>query len=130
MLTINKVFTILCLLCLCVGVRNTLVALKKKSPQINWPCFTWKFFMIWFHKILKLIFQKQPSFPRNICTEHWRKLPNLKAFLEIFLYLKSNDSVEHVLRVLLIMLFIYFRGKIKISHYIWSIYLCRILILI
>ena len=21
-----------------------------------WPCFTWKFFIIWFHKILKLIF--------------------------------------------------------------------------
>ena len=23
-----------------------------------WPCFTWKFFMIWFLKILELIFQK------------------------------------------------------------------------
>ena len=53
----------------------------------HWPCFTWKFFMIWFHKIFKLIFQKQPSCPRNICTEYWRKLPNLTAFLEIFLYI-------------------------------------------
>ena len=26
-----------------------------------------------------------------------KKLPNLTAFLEIFLYLKSNDSVEHYL---------------------------------
>ena len=39
----------------------------------HWSCFTWKFFMIWFHKILK--FLKQLSCPRNICTEHWRKLP-------------------------------------------------------
>ena len=61
-----------------------------------WQCFTWKFFMIWFHKILKLIFKMQPSCPRNICTEHWRKLLNLTAFLEIFLYFKNNDSVEHV----------------------------------
>ena len=45
--------------------------------QSHWPCLTWKFIMIWFHKILKLIFQKQPSCPRVICTEHWKKLPNL-----------------------------------------------------
>ena len=25
----------------------------------HWPCFTWKFFMIWFPKILNLFFQKQ-----------------------------------------------------------------------
>ena len=62
----------------------------------HWPCFTWKFFMIWFHKILKLISQKQPSCPKNICTEHWRKLHYLTAFLEIFLYLKNNDSAKHV----------------------------------
>ena len=53
----------------------------------HWPCFSWKFFMIWFHKILKLIFQKQPSCPRNNCTGHWRKLPNLRALLEISVYL-------------------------------------------
>ena len=51
----------------------------------HWSCFTWKFFMIWFHKILKLIFQKQPSCPRNICTEHWRKLSNLTNFFCHFL---------------------------------------------
>ena len=60
--------------------------------------------MIWFYKILKLIFQKQPSCPRNICTGHLRKLPNLTAFLGIFLYLKNSDSVEHVWKVLLIVL--------------------------
>ena len=62
----------------------------------HWSCFTWKFFMIWFHKILK--FLKQLSCPRNICTEHWRKLPNLTAFLDIYLNLKSknDDSVKHV----------------------------------
>ena len=76
----------------------------------HWPCFTWKFFVIWFHKILKLIFQTKPSCPRNICTEHWRKLPNLSAFLEIFLYLKNNDSVEHVYKVLLCYSFI---SKVK-----------------
>ena len=74
----------------------------------HWSCFTWKFFMIWFHKILKLIFQTQPSCHRNICTEHWRKLPNLTAFLEIYLYLKNNDSIKHVYKVLLNVLFIYF----------------------
>ena len=31
----------------------------------HWLCVTWKFFMIWSHKILKLIFQKQLSCPRN-----------------------------------------------------------------
>ena len=49
----------------------------------------------------------QPSsYAENICTEHWRKLPNLTVFLEI-LYLRNNDSVERVLKVLLIVLFIY-----------------------
>ena len=79
--------------------------------------------MIWFHKVLKLIFQMQPSFPRNICTENWRKLPNFTVFLEIFLYLKNNDSVEHAQKVLLIELFIYFQGKIKFSHCFWSMWL-------
>ena len=51
----------------------------------HWPCFTWKFFIIWFHKILKSILQKPPSSPRNICNKHWRKLPDLAAFLKIFL---------------------------------------------
>ena len=64
---------------------------------LHWPCFTWKFFMTWFTRILKLIYQKQPSCPRNICTEHWTKPPIFTAFLEIFLYLsKNNDPVEHV----------------------------------
>ena len=53
----------------------------------HWPCFTWKFFTKWFHKILKLIFLKQPLCPRSICTQHLRKPPILTAFLEIFLYL-------------------------------------------
>ena len=48
------------------------------------------------HKNLKLLFQKPPSSPRNVCTEHWRKLPSLAAFLEIFLCLKNNDFVEHM----------------------------------
>ena len=57
------------------------------------------------------MFLNQPSCPRNTCTERWRKLPNLIAFMEIFLYLKNSDSVKHVQKVLLIMLFIYFQGK-------------------
>ena len=54
------------------------------------PCFNWKFFMILFYKILKLI---------------------LKAAiisLEIYLYLKNNNSVKHVQNVLLNVLFLYF----------------------
>ena len=78
---------------------------------LHWPCFTWKFFMIWFHKIPKLLFQKKPWFPRNICTEHWRKPSIFTAFLEIFLYPKNNESVEYVF---LIVLFIYFQGKSKV----------------
>ena len=62
----------------------------------HWPCFTWKFFMIWSYKILKLIFQKQPSCPRNIYTQYWRKPPIFTTFLETFLYLKNNVSVGHV----------------------------------
>ena len=65
----------------------------------HWQSFTWKIFILWFHKILKLISQKLPSSPRNTCTENWRKLPNLTALLEIFLYLKNNDFVEHVQKV-------------------------------
>ena len=65
----------------------------------HWPCCAWKFFMICFHKILKLISETQPSCPR--CTEHckymyWtlKKLPSLTAFMEICFYLKNNDSVK------------------------------------
>ena len=53
--------------------------------------------MIWFHKILELVFQTQLSSPRNICTEHWRKLPNLgrtcvKNFFNcaVHLFLRQN----------------------------------------
>ena len=69
--------------------------------MLHWPWFTWKF--------LKL-FLRKPSCPRNICTEHWRKLPNLIAFLKIYLYLKSknNDFVKNVSKVLLNVPFIYF----------------------
>ena len=50
---------------------------------------------LWFQKVFRLIFQREPSCYRNICTEQWRKIRNWKDFLEIFLYLKNNDSVEH-----------------------------------
>ena len=83
--------------------------------------------MIWFHKILTLIFQTLPSCPRNTRTEYWKELPNLTAFLEICVYLKNNDSVEHVQKVLIVLL-IYFQGKIKFSHCIWSIWSFFILI--
>ena len=53
-------------------------------------------FMKWFPKIIKSIFQKPSSCPRNKCIEHWRKLPKLTAFLEIFAYLKNSDPVENV----------------------------------
>ena len=81
----------------------------------EYDAVTLTLFFIWLHEILKLIFQKQPSCPRNICTEHWRKPPIFTAFLEIFLYLKlkDNDSVEYLQKVLSIALFIYFEGKIS-----------------
>ena len=50
---------------------------------------------LWYSFTKFLIFQKQPSCPRNIYTEYWKKLPNLTAFLEIFLHLENNDSLEH-----------------------------------
>ena len=55
----------------------------------HWPCFSWKVFIISFHKIPNFTFQKWTSCPRNICTEYWRKPP-------IFLYLKNKDSIQHV----------------------------------
>ena len=61
--------------------------------------------------------------PHWLCftsDEHWRKPPIFTAFLEISLYLKNNDSLEQVWKVLLIVLFIYFKGKIKFTHCIWS----------
>ena len=84
MLTIKKLFHHLGPT-LPVGIGNTIFktnqeALLSKENIFrnmmlsNWPCFTWKFFLITFHKILKLIFQKQPSCPRNICTNHRREL--------------------------------------------------------
>ena len=41
----------------------------------HWPWFTWKFFMTYLQKNFELIFQKQPSCPKNMRTEFWRKLP-------------------------------------------------------
>ena len=80
------------------------------------PCLTWKFFIVWFHKILKLIFHKEPLYPKNISAEHWRKLPNLTALSEMFLYFQNDDSVEHVQIAVLNLLFSYFQSEIKISH--------------
>ena len=64
-------------------------------------------------------FLKHPSCPRNIFTEHWRKLPNLTTFLDIYLYLKSknnDNSAKHV-KILLNLLFIYFSLHIcQIPH--------------
>ena len=50
----------------------------------HWPCFTFKFLMVWFQKVLKLIFQKQQSCSWHICTEHRIKPPTF------------NDSVENI----------------------------------
>ena len=44
-------------------------------------------------------FLKQLSCPRNVCTKHWRKLPNLTAFFDIYLYLKSKNNGNFVKRV-------------------------------
>ena len=53
---------------------NNYLELSKENVLGNmilshWPRFTQKFFMTWFYKILKFIFQKQLSCPRNICAE-------------------------------------------------------------
>ena len=63
----------------------------------HWPCFTWKFFMIWFHKILKLTLKAAIMSKKHI---YWalKKTTNLTASLEIYLCIKSknNNSVKHV----------------------------------
>ena len=41
---------------------------------------------VWFHKIFKLIFLKQPSWPRTMYAKHWRKLA-WPTFLGNFLIL-------------------------------------------
>ena len=94
--------------CLWTKMWHTLHVIQKKMFFGNmmlshWPNFIWKLFIICFQNIIKLIFQRQPSCPRNMYTEHWRKLPNLAAFMEIFLCLRA------------IVLFMYFQGKTKFS---------------
>ena len=66
-------------------------------------------------------FLRQSWCPKNICTEHWRKLPNLAAFLEIYLHLKpkDNNSVKHMQNVLLNVLFIYF-SLLKFAKFLMS----------
>ena len=97
---------------------NNYLELSKKKKNIlgnimlsHWPGFTWKFFMIWLNQ-----FFKQPPCPRNICAEHWRKLPNPIAFLGIDLYLKNNNSVKHLYKFLLIVLFIYLFQAMQICQ--------------
>ena len=114
---------------------------KAKAKQLL-RAFKWKCFAgIWWchidHALLESVwygftkfFQTQPSCPRNICTEHWRKLSNLTEFVKIFSYFKNINSVEYVSKILLIVLFIYFQGKRKFSHWIWSIWLFSIFIFI
>ena len=72
----------------CQKQRTLLLARQKSKNYLNlskendlgdmilshWPCFTWKLLIIWFHKNLKLIFQKPRSSPRNKCIEYWREL--------------------------------------------------------
>ena len=48
----------------------------------------------------------------------------------MFFYVKNNDSVEYAYKSFLIVLFIYFQGKIKLSHCIDQVWLFWIFILI
>ena len=57
------------------------------------PYFIWKFFMIWLHKVLKLILKAA------IMSMKYVQWTLKKPTLEIYLYLKSknnDDSVKHV----------------------------------
>ena len=74
---------------------NNYLELSKENVLGNvmlshWPWFTWKFFMIWFYEILKLIFQKQPSCRTNMCTESWRKLPIFTIFWKFSYTLRTT----------------------------------------
>ena len=53
--------------------------------------------------------QDIPKFKKSCCQQ-------------IFLYRKNNNFVEHVQKVLLIVLFIYFQDKVKFSYCIWLIW--------
>ena len=44
-----------------------------------------------------------PSCPRNTRPVYWKELPNLKAFLKIYVYLKNNASAKHVQKVLIVL---------------------------
>ena len=66
--------------------KNYLEISKKKNVLwkmmlSHWPSFISNLFMIWFHKIIKLVFKKQPSCPWNI----WRKTTCFHSFLDNFL---------------------------------------------
>ena len=75
--------------------------------------------LLWFHKILKSIFHKQISCSKKYVPKIENKLPNSTPFSEIFWYFWNNDSVEHMLTVVLTALLLYIQGKISLSLIWW-----------
>ena len=56
----------------------------------HWPCVTWKFLIIWFHKNLKLIFQKPSSSPGNTHT-------HTHTYIYIYIYIYILNTEENYL---------------------------------
>ena len=83
--------------------------------------------MLWFHKILKLIFHKQPSHPKIYVQENYL---TWQLSRKIFYTFRTTSTIEDMQTVVLNVLFIYFQGKIKFLHNIWSIWLFIILIFV
>ena len=65
---------------------NNYLELSKEKVMENmmlshWPCFTWKIFMIWFHKILELIFSEAAIMYQKYMYSAPKKITCFHSFL-------------------------------------------------
>ena len=115
----------------CCRQREGLIlteSFQQKMLRGIW-CITWKFFMVWFGKILKKKFQSNDQVLK-ICILNIKKTTYLDSFVWNFLILREQLFCITCVGTCVNMLSIYFQGKIKFSHSILSICLFWIFILI
>ena len=70
---------------------------------------------VWFHKIFKLILLKQPSWPKTVYAEHWRKLA-WPIFFGSFLILLVQQFCGALMNNCLLEYATVFPIKNKFSH--------------
>ena len=100
------------------GESLTVMTTKRKCVRDMmlpyWPYLTWKFYLLYGSISSKLIFLKQPSWPKN------RELAWAPFLVNVFIILEQESYGTLVKSCLLLHVLLYFRWKIKFSHSIWS----------